>query len=90
MIILRQKEYSIIGQEIAGRSIKVARNDIAQAVKKARNTSDPETRKKLIKIVKDARETLRPKKKAGMNLNTALWASGKGASVTRKIEKLGV
>lgn len=90
MIILRQKEYGLIGRKIAERSIKEARKDVAEAIKKARNTKDPKVKKELLELVKDARKTLVSKKEAGMDLNTALWATGKGASVTRKIRNLSV
>jgi hypothetical protein len=92
MIILRQqeKDYSKVGEWMAKRAIRHGRHDIAEAgINAWRKTKDPKTKEEILKVVKDAKETMREKKNAGMTGSTAVWARNKNGQVTSKLERLG-
>jgi hypothetical protein len=89
MIILRQKDYSAIGEYISTNAIKNARHNVAETGLKAwRKTTDPKTKEKILKLVGDAKSSLKTKKNAGMNLNTAIWAKEKGRNVSIKLQRV--
>ena len=89
MIILRQKDYSAIGEYISTKAIKNARSNVAKSGLKAwRETTDPKTKEKILKLVGDAKFSLKPKKNAGMNLGTAAWANVKGHDVSLKLQRV--
>ena len=92
MIILRQqeKDYSKVGEWMAKRAVKHGRHDIAKAgISAWRKTRDPKTKEEILKVVKDANETMREKKNAGMTGGTAVWARNKNGQVTSRLERLG-